>query len=337
MSPPSADARGPARVAIVGATTADGARLREALAAAGVPGARVDLYAGGGENGGDESGHDLALGEYDDEPRVVLRPDLAEVARHDVIFICQEGDVSRRIAAEIGPGSVVIDLLDCLPPEARPRRAPAPLGPGPTAQGDGGCFSVPHPLALLLTDLLQPLEPAFGIAEAAAVIVRPAADFGERGLDELREQTLRLLQFGAVPVATFGRQLAFNLIPQHALPAGERALESRIAREVTALLGWHEPRLAVRLLVAPIFHGHGLHLRFRLVREASCPDVERLLHASAGLADGVVTPLEAGERVAWADLSQDGLGGFWVWAVCGEAPRRGAEQAVQLAARLRPL
>ena len=36
---------GTARAAVVGATTGDGTRLREALAESGVPGSRVDLYA----------------------------------------------------------------------------------------------------------------------------------------------------------------------------------------------------------------------------------------------------------------------------------------------------
>jgi hypothetical protein len=323
-------------VAVVGAASDDGARLREALAAAGVPGARVDLYGGGGHDC-DAAGNEVALGEYDDEPRVIQPPDITEVARHDVIFICEEGPVSRRIANEIGPGSIVIDLLDCLPPETYPRRTHVDLDPGPAGTVEGGCFSVPHPLTLVLVELLVPLERAFGIVEATAVIMRPAADFGVRGLDELREQTIGLLRFAEVPVATFGRQLAFNLIPQHALPAGGRDVEARIVRETTALVGWPEPRLGVRLVVAPIFHGHGLHLRFRLAQPATDRDVARLLGESTNLADGGVTPLEAGERVCWADLSHDGLGGFWLWAVCGEAPRRGAEQAVRLAARLRPL
>jgi hypothetical protein len=44
MSRSPADARGSARVAVVGAESPAGARLREALAELGIAGSRVDLF-----------------------------------------------------------------------------------------------------------------------------------------------------------------------------------------------------------------------------------------------------------------------------------------------------
>jgi hypothetical protein len=45
------------------------------------------------------------------------------------------------------------------------------------------------------------------------------------------------------------------------------------------------------------------------------------------------TPLDVTEE-SWtrlSGLSNDGLGGFWLWGVAGEAGARGAQQAVRLA------
>ncbi len=55
MAPRSGNGSGGARVALVGATTNDGARLREALADFGVHGSRVDLYCTVGEDVADVS------------------------------------------------------------------------------------------------------------------------------------------------------------------------------------------------------------------------------------------------------------------------------------------
>jgi aspartate-semialdehyde dehydrogenase len=331
MSRRSAESNGKGRVAVIGAPTLDGGCVRDALVSAGVPGSRVDLY-------GSTCG-EVVLSEYAGEARMIQEPVLAEIVEHEIVFICEEGEVSRRIASVATPDCLIIDLVDCLPAHARPRRVQLDVDSDIDRPGSGGCFVVPHPLALLIAGLLQPLEREIGVAEAMAVVIRPAADFGEPGIKELREQTIRLLSFAEVPIETFGRQLAFNVIPQTRLAGLEPGVESRIAAETSELLGWNEPRFGVRLLAAPIFHGHGLQMHFRPRVEVSLERVLSVLREAGSLGEGeaAATPLEAEARVSLSDISWDGLGGFWMWAVAGETAALGAEQAVQLAARLRLL
>lgn len=327
MSGRSAEASREARIAVVGASTQVGGNVRDALVVAGVPGARVDLYGA--------SCGEVLLSEYAGEARMIQEPELSEVAAHDIVFLCEPGEIARRIAGAADSRCLIIDLLGCLPADARPRRVHLDLHPEITAPGAGGCYAVPHPLTLLLADLLHPLDREFGVGEATAVVIRPAADFGERGLEELREQTICLLRFDEVPVETFGRQLAFNVIPQAQLSRLEPGVETRIADETAELLGWSEPRLAVKLLAAPIFHGHGLQLHVRPLAEAPLGKVNGVLERIAEVgAAGAVTPLEAAARVSLSDLSGDGRGGFWVWAVAADAASRGADHAVRLAARM---
>jgi aspartate-semialdehyde dehydrogenase len=329
MNRRSADSSGPTRVAVVGAPSVEGSHLRDALAKRGVPGGRVDLY---GATGGE-----VVLSEYDGEARMIQEPDLDEVARHELIFLCEAGEVAARVAAA-APASVVIDLQGCLPAEARPQRVPLRIEPD--LDRGGGRFAIPHPLALVVAEVLQPLERRFGLAEAMAVVIRPAADFGREGVEELREQIVRLLNFAQVPMDTFGCQLAFNIVPEGRLAAGKQDLEERIADEVGELLGWSEPHFTVKLITAPVFHGHGLQLRFRLEGEASLGEVRAALEEQGLLgspvSDAAATPLDVtGEvRTSLSDLSEDGLGGFWLWGVAGETGSRGAQQAVRLAAAL---
>jgi len=317
MSRSSAELQLVGRVAIVGAPAETGVRLREALAEAGVPGARVDLYGA--------SAGEMVLGEYDGEARMIQGPDVDEIAGHALVFVCDADEaLARALAAGLPAETTVIDLAD---------RRPA----GSAAEG---WHAVAHPLALVLRELLQPLAEAFGVREASAVILRPASDFGAPGVEELRDQTVRLFNFAEVPVRTFGRQLAFNVIP-HGDLAGERPdLPRRIAGQVGELLGWRDGRLAVALLAVPLFYGHGVQLRVRLDGAPPLADVRDVL-ARAGLLDGgepraPATPLEVAgsERTCLSDLAEDGLGGLWMWGVAGEAGARAARLAVDLAASL---
>jgi aspartate-semialdehyde dehydrogenase len=317
-------------VAVIGAPTEEGARVREALAEVGVPGSRVDLY-------GRASG-EAVLSEYAGEARLIQQASLEEIAQHDVVFLCEDGEASLRLVAALAPDRVVIDLVGCLAGSS-PRVDPA-INPEVAPPG-GGRYVVPHPLALLLAELLQPIHRELGLVEAVAVILRPASDFGDAGVEELREQVVRLLSFSRVPVETFGRQLAFNVLPGAAPDRPE--LEQLLASDVAALLGWPRRKLAVRLITVPLFHGHGLQLRLRL---AGTPGPERVREVlrGAGLGDpgGVTppaTPLDVtGEvQTVVSDLVEDGLGGFWLWVAAGETRFRSARAAVRLASRLAPL
>jgi aspartate-semialdehyde dehydrogenase len=330
MSLHFAERSGEARVAVVGAPTAEGVQLREALEQARVPGARVDLY-------GISDGEAL-IGEYAGEARLIQEPDLDEIARHEVIFLCERGAHVGRVLLAAPPDALIIDLKDSLPKDVP--RVHLDINPQRVGPGARGRFSVPHPLSLLLAELLHPLDHGPGLAEAAAVVVRPAADYGQEGVEELRRQTVQLLSFAEVPVDTFGRQLAFNIIPQGGAACSEADLESRVVSGVRDLLGWTANRLTVKFLTAPVFYGHGIQLRFRL-RETCTLDQLRTLLAPIGLrdpaaADAARTPLDViGEaRTGASDLTEDGLGGFWLWVVAGEAGTKGAQQAVRLATHL---
>jgi aspartate-semialdehyde dehydrogenase len=306
--------------------------VREALARFGVPGERVDLY---GITRGE-----AVLSEYAGEARLIQEPDLTEVADHDVIFLCESGEVADRIVT-LAPEAAIIDLVDSVESPTPPQRFHAKIHPGIANLRSGRHFAVPHSLALLVAELLHPLDQSFGVVESVGVIIRPASDFGESGVEELREQTVRLLSFAKLPTRTFGRQLAFNIIPQKELISDPR-LETRISDEVAELLGWTERRLSLRLLTAPLFYGHGLQLRVRLRNEAALEAVREQL-ARAGWLDpdheGTATPLDvtADGRAILAELTEDGLGGYWLWVVSGETASRGAEQAVMLARRLSDL
>jgi aspartate-semialdehyde dehydrogenase len=312
MSPRRADFTGTAHVAVVGAETPSGARLRAALAAAGFPGDRLDLF-------GEGPGEEAVLSEYAGEARLIQPASPGEIVGHGVVFLCETGDAVRRLVRQSGPGVTYIDLVGAVETERTEARV----------------LRVPSPVALLLADLLRPLQAAFGVREAVAVVLRPAADRGQPGLDELRDQTVRLLSFASVPKDVFGRQLAFNVLPEGA--------EAALAAEVAHLVGWEQPRLSVSSALVPVFHGHTVLLRLLPEERVEPGAVERVLREAEGLrgpaANTAETPMDAAEgtRIDVARVGQDGLGGFWLWAVAGDADGAAAEQALRMAAGLAAL
>jgi aspartate-semialdehyde dehydrogenase len=199
-------------------------------------------------------------------------------------------------------------------------------------------FAVPHDISTLLVDLFHPLERELGLVEVVVTILRPVSDFGEEGIEELRDQTVRLLNFAEPRAEVFGRQLAFNVLPQAAAPDAGESIETRVGTEVGSLLGWTDRRLSVGLAVAPVFFGHCLSLRVRFAREVSVERLREVL-TNSGLSstdDGAsrLTPMDVSSEdgIHVSAIRDDGRGGFGIWAVAGGVHRRNAELAVRLAA-----
>ncbi len=188
----------------------------------------------------------------------------------------------------------------------------------------------PHPAAIALSLVLHPLR-ELGLERADGLLMLPSSIRGQEGLDELLEQSRRILNFQPdPPQQVFGHQLAFNL-----LPTPERS-EPILADVATALGGG--PRISLYLAQASIFHGCTLaiHLSF-----PGDPSVEKI---RAALADGPflslseephLGPIDSAGRddIQIASLGADGsgqTGGYWLVAVFDNLTRGGAKNAVAI-------
>ena len=124
------------------------------------------------------------------------------------------------------------------------------------------------------------------------------------------------------------------MIPQSRLACDPPDLDALIAGDLTEMLGWDRARLTMRMLTVPVFYGHSVQLRVRFEREVPV-DASRSCWGSGRRRDAVrpATPLDlSGEReTSIYEVSEDGLGGFWLMALAGETDDRGAEHAVRLA------
>jgi len=248
MARPIADPAG-GRIAVLGAASPAGAHLKAALADRGIPGGRMALFGLQREV--------AVLSEYDGEARLVQAAAELDAAAYDAIFVCELGHDLAGLTQAAALGTLVVDMTGSIPG--------AVLKGASGDAKDARLVAVPHEVTLLLARLLAPIQRAIGVTRVSAFVLRPASDFGEGGLEELREQTVHLLRFEPTPTEVFGRQLAFNVLPEHLFPLGEDAAATRVVRETRAILGTPDLPIAVSQALVPVFFGHAIAVHVDLV------------------------------------------------------------------------
>ena len=117
-------------------------------------------------------------------------------------------------------------------------------------------------------------QKAAPVKRAVATVFEPASEHGQKGMDELHEQTVNLLSFQPLPKNIFDTQVAFNMVArygEHSVPS-LATVESRVLKHYKQIVGKDAPLPSLLLVQAPIFHGHALPCTSRLGQVA---DIER--------------------------------------------------------------
>lgn len=225
-------------------------------------------------------------------------------------------------------GSAIIDLSGALDEEAganvrslwierergemwQPELQPAP------------CI-VAHPAAVTLALLLLRARKAGAIRSAAATVLEPASEQGQKGMDELHQQTVNLLSFQPLPKDIFDVQVAFNMVARYGQNSqlSLESLEARVRRHYREIVGADASQPALLLLQPPVFHGHTLAIFLEMEQAV---DQERLSQALAGdhvtLAgtedDSQPSNVNtAGQANILVSLKSDAArpNGIWLWA-----------------------
>ena len=227
-----------------------------------------------------------------DEISFIQRVRAEQFEHVDFTFFASDEESTRKNWKDArDAGSAIIDLSASLENEPgasvrsvwieRERgQLPAPeLQPGP-------CVTA-HPVAVTSGAAFVAGQKAGAIRRAVATVFEPASEHGQRGMDELHQQTVNLLSFQPLPKDVFDAQVAFNMVArygQKSQPALD-SIEARILRHYQKIAGDDALLPSVLLLQAPIFHGHALAVFLEM---DSPVDVQALSRALAG--DHVAIP-----------------------------------------------
>lgn len=208
-----------------------------------------------------------------DEDELALMSKLDESSLDGVklAFLAAPGPAAHR-AYELArtENVTLIDLTSSLAelPSARLR---APMVEN-NALDDAGTHVVAHPAAIALAILRNQLT---GVARWVVTVCEPASERGRQGVEELQQQTVALLSFKQLPQAVFDTQAAFNVLARYGddAPVKLAAMEERIARHLQAL---HPagPQPSLRLVQAPVFHGHVFSVWVEFEKPIAVDDLE---------------------------------------------------------------
>jgi aspartate-semialdehyde dehydrogenase len=191
---------------------------------------------------------------------------------------------------------------------------------------DGAYFISPHPSVIVLARVLFGLHRRFAVESASVTILEPASERGAAAIDELQEQTVRLLNFQPAESKLFRGQIAFNILPETEAAKGT---ENLIRSQLTAILGNSIPPPSLMVLQAPVFHSESFSMFVRFSKAESAPASDELRRCLADAGGGVVLNEEAEDgpspvRVVGSDkvhigrIAQDpadpSIHGFWITA-----------------------
>ena len=123
---------------------------------------------------------------------------------------------------------------------------------------------IAHPAAIALTMFFKQLLSAGTMVRSMVEIFEPASERGQRGLDELQQQTVGLLAFHKLKREVYDAQASFNMLPQYGSDAPKplAEIELRIDRNLATLLAVEPvvPMPSLRLIQAPVFHGYSFSI-----------------------------------------------------------------------------
>ncbi len=320
----SAAAR-PPRIAVVGASSLIGEALIERLKEQKFPLASLTLL--------DEAS---ALGRRAvvDEQEVPIGDVAAfDFAGVELAFFCARAAVAEQYAQAAAAHAWVIDSSS-----AFRARADVPLvvadvngaALAATAAAGRGLIALAGSASTALATVLAPLHAFAGLARVEVATYQAVSGSGRAAMEGLAAETVDLLGGRTTKRHSFGRQIAFNVIPQvDAIDADGVSLEERrLASETQRVLGLPGLALNATAVRVPVFFGHSFAVHASFERACDRAGASEILRRSngielseVGLAAQFPTPATealAPDRVyvgrLRADLTRDRSLNFWVVA-----------------------
>jgi aspartate-semialdehyde dehydrogenase len=309
------------RAAIVGAATLKGKEVAEMLNERNFPAVDIRLL-----------DDDESIGQLEatgDEINFIQSVRSEQFNGVDFTFFAADADSTRKNWKRVrDAGSAIIDLSGALEEEPgatvrsvwiereRSQMWQPELQPAPCV--------VAHPAAIALALLLLRASKVGTIRSVAATIFEPASEQGQKGMDELHQQTVNLLSFQPLPKDIFDTQVAFNMVAHYGQKSqlSLESLESRVRRHYQKLVGAGAPEPALLTVQPPVFHGHALGIFLDMGQSV---DAEKLTQALAG---DHVTVAGAEDESQPSNVTTAGQGnilvslkpessrpnGIWLWA-----------------------
>jgi aspartate-semialdehyde dehydrogenase len=209
-----------------------------------------------------------------------------DFSRVDMAFFCGRTALSERYAEAAAAHAWVIDGS-----AAFRGRGDVPLVAADInaqtleAVGAHGLIALPGSASVALATALAPLHALAGLERVEVATYQAVSGSGRGAMDELAGETVAMLSGKKARGRAFGRQIAFNVIPQVDTleEKGVSREERRIWDETRRVLGL--PRLGINVTAVrvPVFFGHSLAVHAAFERSVSAIEAAAVLRRGTGL------------------------------------------------------
>jgi aspartate-semialdehyde dehydrogenase len=269
-----------------------------------------------------------------------------DFSRVDLVFFCGRSALSERYAEAAAAHAWVIDGSAAFRDRADVPLVTADVNPEALdSVGSRGLIALPGSASVALATVLAPLNGLAGLVRADVATYQAVSGSGRGAMDELAGETVAMLSGKKARGRAFGRQIAFNVIPQvDTVEAdGVSREERRLWQETRRVLGLPQLAINATAVRVPVFFGHSLAVHATFERSLSAADATAVLQRGTGVsvieADSPAqfpTPATlamAPDRVYVGrirrDLTRDRALNFWV--VADNVRKCAAHNAVSVA------
>lgn len=273
----------PPRIAVVGASSLIGEAVLDALRARKIPYAALHVL-------DDERsiGRPIASDESEEtgQPPPVIPVAAFDFSSIDLAFFCGRSVLAERYAEAVAAHAWVIDSSASFR-----GRSDVPLivadvnGADLAGVGPRGLISLPGSASVALATALAPLHAKAGLLRAEVATYQAVSGSGRGAMDELAGETVAMLSGKKARGRAFGRQIAFNVIPQvDALQAdGLTREERRLWEETRRVLGLPELAINATAVRVPVFFGHSLAVHASFERPLTLAEATLALQGANGV------------------------------------------------------
>jgi aspartate-semialdehyde dehydrogenase len=326
------------RIAVVGVSSLIGAAVIDELRARKI--AVAELHALDDERS-------IGTPVSDEEAKLTVSDVAAfDFSRVDLAFFCGRAALSERYAQAAAKHAWVIDGSAAFRARADVPLVAADVNPNVLdSVGPRGLIALPGSASVALATVLAPLHQLAGLARVDVATYQAVSGSGRGAMDELAGETVAMLSGKKARGRAFGRQIAFNVIPQvDTLEAdGVSREERRLWEETRRVLNLPDLKINATAVRVPVFFGHSLAVHAAFERPIGVGEALRVLQRGSGLS--VIDPESIAEfptpatqalepdqvyvgRIR-ADLTRDRGLNFWV--VADNVRKCAAHNAVSVA------
>jgi aspartate-semialdehyde dehydrogenase len=328
------------KLALVGGDTLRGREIKDALGRAAWPGIDLDFF------DVDVQEEYSKLTDFREEPRVIKPLRGEDLEGKDLVFNAdpEAGPDLRRMAKTYK--FRLYDLSEAFNTDPSVPLAVAGVNDRAVDRRKSKLLANPNPAALILSHLFHALEPAFGLAKAVSLVLRPVSAFDDAGIQELASQSASLLSGADPEKKVFREQIAYNILShtEELDLDGSCPAELQTEAEIRRILERPDLPLSLAAIQAPVFHTYTLITYCELLREADLDGLEALFaglpvfHMTKYREGCSASPLSvAGQDAIYVGrLKRDPAvpRAFWIWLTADNLTRGSAQNAVETARRL---